>query len=105
MKFVFMFLIIGLIFAPGYAFAWKSLAYNNANECSFVCDTPYIGIDHASPINFLLLAATSIIGLGVYYLFTKTRTYAVFSLQCDNCDRKTNGLKCTICEEEKQKVS
>lgn len=105
MKIILSLLIVGLIFMPGYAFAWKSLSYNDVNDCTFACSTPYASIDHSSPMNFLLLAATSMIGLGVYYKFSRTAKYAVFSLKCESCGRKTNGLKCSICEESKQRAN
>ena len=105
MKIILSILIIGLIFVPGYAFAWKSLSYSAVDECTFACSAPYSSIDNSSPMNFLLLAATSMIGLGIYYKFSRTGKYAVFSLKCESCGRKTNGLKCSICEESKQRAN
>lgn len=105
MKIILSILIIGLIFMPGYAFAWKSLGYSSGDVCNYGCDTPYAGIDHSSPMNFLILAATSMIGLGVFYKYSRTGKYDVISLKCDDCGRRTNGLKCSICEERKQQIS
>ncbi len=105
MKIILSLLIIGLIFMPGYAFAWKSLGYSSAEACNYGCDAPTSGIDHSSTMNFLILAAVSMIGLGAFYKYTQTGKYEVISLKCDDCGRRTNGLKCSICEERKQQVS
>ena len=105
MKFLLAFVLIGFIFMPGFAFGAKSLAFHNADDCGYACILPNIGIDHSSPMNFILLAASSVIGLGVYYKFTHTGKYDVISMKCNNCGRKTNGLKCSICEAEKQRVN
>ena len=104
MKIILAIVLIGFLFMPGYAFAWKSLAFHNADQCDYACNLPNIGIDHSSPMNFILLATSAVIGLGIYYKFSHTEKYAVISMKCDSCGRKTNGLKCPICEERKQRA-
>ena len=105
MKIILAIVLIGFIFMPGLAFASKSVAFYDADECTYTCILPNIGIDHSSPMNFILLAASSVIGLGVFYKFSQTGKYDVISMKCNNCGRRTNGLKCSICETRKQQVS
>ena len=105
MKIILAFVLIGFIFMPGLAFGAKSVAFHNVDECNYTCMLPNIGIDHSSPMNFILLAAISVIGLGVFYKFTRTGKYDVISMKCNQCGRRTNGLKCAICEARKQQVN
>ena len=104
MKIILALVLIGFLFMPGSAFAWKSLAFHNTDDCTYDCTLPYAGVDHSSPMNFLMLGVTAIIGLGVYYKYAHTEKYATISLKCESCGRRTNGLKCAICEERKQRI-
>ena len=98
-----LFLITGMILIPGTAFGWKSISYEK-QYCSIECSTSIQGIDHAAPMNFILLGFFSVIGLGIFYKISKTGKFDVFTLNCDECGRKTNGLKCPYCQATNQRL-
>jgi len=103
MKFALALIFIALIFVPSLAFGLKSVNSQDST-CIISCGHLYATIDQSTPFNFILLGVASTIGLGVYYKILRTNKYEVFRLKCKNCGRKTNGLKCPICEAEKQRI-
>ena len=103
MKFALALIFIALIFVPSLAFGWKSVNSQDFT-CTINCGHPYATIDQSAPFNFILLGVLSTIGLGVYYKISRTDKYEVFRLKCERCGRQINGLKCPICEAEKQRI-
>ena len=103
MKSILVFALMGLILIPGTAFGWKSTSYNQIPDCNIVCDNNFSKIDRSIPMNFILLGLVSIVGLGIFYTYSKAGRFETFSLTCKLCGNSTNGLKCTTCEESKQK--
>lgn len=97
------FLIIGMTLIPGTAFGWKSLSYEK-QHCSIECSASIQSIDHAAPMNFILLGIFSVIGLGIFYKISRTGKFDVFTIHCDECGRKTNGLKCPYCQTANQRL-
>jgi len=55
-------------------------------------------------MNFIMLGMLSLIGLGLFIKYNHLGKYETFSMNCKTCRKKTNGLKCPICEAEKQSV-
>jgi hypothetical protein len=51
-----------------------------------------------------MLGMLSLIGLGLFIKYNHIGKYETFSMICKTCRKKTNGLKCPICEAEKQRV-
>lgn len=103
MKPIIVFVLIGLIFLPGTAFGWKSLSYNYVSNCDILCENNFSKSDNSAAMNFILLGLTAITGLGLYYKYAKAGRFETFSLKCKECGKSTNGLKCRICEEKKQR--
>ena len=68
------------------------------------CNLDYASIDSAKPMNFIMLGMFSLLGLGLFIKYNRLGKYETFSMKCKTCRRNTNGLKCPICESEKQKV-
>ncbi|MFQ5573683.1 MAG: hypothetical protein ACE5EJ_05485 [Nitrosopumilaceae archaeon] len=103
MKSILVLVLVGMMLVPGTAFGWKSLSYNAIPECDIICENNFSRIDNSAPMNFILLGLTAIAGLGLYYKYAKAGKFEIFSLHCKQCGKSTNGLKCPLCEETKQK--
>ena len=104
MKIALALLLVGLVFVPGAAFAAKSTSYTYS-ECFVNCSDVYASIDHNTSTNFLLLGASAIIGLGLFYKISRTSKYDFFTTKCKTCGYATNGLKCPMCQAKKQRAN
>ena len=104
MKIFVAFVLVALIFTPSSVFGWKSINQLNEVQCLVNCQVGHGGIDSSKPMNFILLGMFSLLGLGLFIKYNRLGKYETFSIRCKTCKRKTNGLKCPICEEEKQKA-
>ena len=104
MKIIVALILVALIFAPSSVFGWKSVNQLNDVQCFVNCDIGHAGIDSSKPFNFIMLGMFSLIGLGIFIKYNRLGKYETFSMRCKTCRRKTNGLKCTICEAEKQRA-
>ncbi|HSB50144.1 MAG TPA: hypothetical protein VLC72_02260 [Nitrosopumilaceae archaeon] len=102
MKPILVLVLAVLIFVPSTAFGWKSLSYNYVPDCDIICENNFSKVNNSAAMNFILLGLTAVAGLGLYYKYAKTDRFETFSLKCKQCGKSTNGLKCPICEEEKQ---
>jgi hypothetical protein len=91
-----------MIFVPGTAFGWKSISSMYEQDCDFACIQSSSGIYNSTPMNFILLGGAAFIALGLYSKFRKVGLYETFSLNCKNCGKPTNGLKCPSCEISRQ---
>jgi len=103
-KYFFVFVFLLLILIPNTAFGWKLLSYQDNRGCEFNCGISKQGLSSSEPTNFIFLAIVSVIGLGIYYKFTRTGKYDTFSVHCKNCGCFTNGLKCVKCKTLKEKA-
>ena len=103
MKSIFVLVLIGMMLVPGTAFGWKSISHNSIPECDIICENNFSKVDNSASMNFILLGLSAVAGLGLYYKYAKTGKFETFSLQCKQCGKSTNGLKCPSCEESKQK--
>jgi hypothetical protein len=104
MKIIATFVLVALIFAPSTVFGWKSINQLNEIECTVNCNVGLASIDSSQPMNFIMLGMFSLIGLGLFIKYNTLGKYETFSIKCKTCNRKTNGLKCPICEAEKQRA-
>ena len=104
MKIVVAFFLVTLIFVPSTAFGWKSINQLNDVPCYVNCDADLASIDSSKPMNFIMLGMFSLLGLGLFIKYNQLGKYETFSIKCKACGRKTNGLKCPICEAEKQRA-
>jgi len=104
MKIMVAFVLVALIFTPSAVFGWKSINQLNDVQCIVDCNFGHASIDSSKPMNFILLGMFSLIGLGLFIKYNHLGKYETFSIKCKKCRRKTNGLKCPICEAEKQRV-
>lgn len=104
MKIIVAFVLVALIFAPSTVFGWKSINQINDVQCFVNCDIDTASIDSSKPFNFIMLGMFSLVGLGLFIKYNRLGKYETFSMKCKTCRRKTNGLKCPICESEKQRV-
>jgi len=104
MKIIVAFVLVAMIFAPGTVFGWKSINQEDKSQCMVDCNFGYGSIDSSKPMNFIILGTLSLIGLGVFIRYNQTHKYEAFSMQCKICKRNTRGLKCVICESEKQRT-
>jgi hypothetical protein len=104
MKIVVAFFLVTLIFAPSTVFGWKSINQLNDVQCYVNCDADPASIDSSKPMNFIMLGMFSLLGLGLFIKYNQLGKYETFSIKCKACGRKTNGLKCPICEAEKQRA-
>ena len=104
MKIIVAFVLVALIFAPSTVFGWKSVNQLHGDHCYANCNIEVAGIDSSKPFNFLMLGMFSLIGLGLFIKYNRTGKFETFSMKCKTCRRKTNGLKCPICEAEKQRA-
>lgn len=103
MKIIVAFVLVAIIFTPSTVFGWKSV---NAQEleCIVDCNLEYGRIDSSKPINFIMLGMFLLFGLGLLIKYKKSEKYETFSIKCTICNRNTRGLKCPICEYEKQRA-
>ncbi len=104
MKIIVAFVLVALIFAPSTVFGWKSINQLNDVQCFVNCDIGTSSIDSSKPFNFILLGMFSLVGLGLFIKYNRLGKYETFSITCKTCRRKTNGLKCSFCEEQKPRV-
>lgn len=104
MKIIVAFVLVTLIFTPSTVFGWKSINQLNDVQCIVDCNFGHANIDSSKPMNFIMLGMFSLIGLGLFIKYNQLGKYETFSMKCKTCKRKTNGLKCPICEAEKQRV-
>ncbi len=98
------FVLVALIFTPSTVFGWKSINQLNDVQCIVNCNFGHASIDSSKPMNFIMLGMFSLIGLGLFIKYNHLGKYETFSIKCKTCRRRTNGLKCRICEAEKQRV-
>ncbi len=104
MKIIVAFVLVALIFAPSTVFGWKSINQINDAQCIVDCNFGLASIDSSKPMNFIMLGMFSLFGLGLFIKYNRLGKYEIFSMKCKTCRKKTNGLKCPICEAEKQSV-
>jgi hypothetical protein len=104
MKIIVAFVLVAMIFAPSTVFGWKSINQEDKSQCMVDCNFAYGSIDSSKPMNFFILGILSLVGLGIIIKYNQTKKYEAFSLQCKICKRNTRGLKCVICESEKQRA-
>ncbi len=104
MKIIVAFVLVALIFTPSTVFGWKSINQLNDVQCIVDCNFGHDSIDSSKPMNFMMLGMFSLIGLGLFIKYNHLGKYETFSMKCKTCRKKTNGLKCPICEAEKQRV-
>ena len=104
MKIIVAFVLVALIFAPSSVFGWKSINQLNDVQCFVNCDVGPASIDSSKPMNFIMLGMFSLLGLGLFIKYNRLGKYETFSFKCKTCRRNTHGLKCPICETEKQRV-
>ena len=105
MKIMVAFVLVALIFTPSTVFGWKSINQLNDVQCIVDCNFGHANIDSSKPMNFIMLGMFSLIGLGLFIKYNHLGKYETFSMKCKTCRKKTNGLKCPICEAEKQWVT
>ena len=104
MKIIVAFVLVALIFTLSTVFGWKSINQLNDVQCIVDCNFGHASIDSSKPMNFIMLGMFSLIGLGLFVKYNRLGKYETFSMKCKTCRKKTNGLKCSICEAEKQRV-
>jgi len=104
MKIIVAFVLVALIFAPSTVFGWKSINQINDIQCIVDCNFGHASIISSKPMNFIMLGMFSLIGLGLFIKYNQLGKYEIFSMKCKTCRKKTNGLKCPICEAEKQRA-
>ena len=104
MKIIVALILVAMIFAPSTVFGWKSINQQNNVECIVDCNFGHGSIDSSKPMNFIMLGMFSLIGLGLFIKYNRLGKYETFSIKCKTCRRNTRGLKCPICEAEKQKA-
>jgi len=104
MKIIVAFVLVALIFTPSTVFGWKTVNQLNDFQCIVDCNFGHASIDSSKPMNFIMLGMFSLIGLGLFIKYNQLGKFETFSMKCKTCRRKTNGLKCPICEAEKQRV-
>lgn len=103
MKIIVAFVLVAIIFTPSTVFGWKSI--NDADlKCIVDCNFEYGTIDSSKPMNFIMLGMLSLVGLGLFIKYKKLGKYETFSIKCNTCKRNTRGLKCQLCESEKQRA-
>lgn len=104
MKIIVAFVLVALIFTPTTVFGWKSINKQSVEECLVDCNFGYGSIDSSKPTNFILLGMLSLIGLGIFIQVNRLGKFDTFSIKCKTCRRNTRGLKCPVCEAEKQRA-
>lgn len=103
MKIIVAFVLVAIIFTPSTVFGWRTI--NEADlKCIVDCNFEYGGIDSSKPMNFIMLGMLSLVGLGLFIKYKKLGKYETFSIKCKTCKRNTSGLKCPLCESEKQRA-
>ena len=101
MKIIVAFVLVAIIFTPSTVFGWRSINEADLN-CIVDCNLEYGSIDSSKPMNFIILGMLSLFGLGLFIKYKKLGKYETFSIKCNTCKRNTHGLKCQLCESEKQ---
>ena len=104
MKIIAALILAVVIFAPSTAFGWKSVANLYEVECIVDCKYDNESIDSAQPTNYILLGMMSLLGVGLIIKLKKLGKNETFSITCKRCGRCTRGLKCVMCEAQKQKA-
>jgi hypothetical protein len=105
MKILVALILVALIFTPSTVFGWKSINQQNNLQCIVDCNLGYSSIDSSTPMNFFMLGMFSLVGLGLLIKYNHLGKYETFSIKCKTCRRNTRGLKCPICESEKQRAT
>ena len=101
MKIIVAFVLVVIIFTPNTVFGWRSI--NEVDlKCIVDCNSEYGSIDSSKPMNFIMLGMLLLVGLGLFIKYKKLGKYETFSINCKTCKRNTRGLKCSLCESEKQ---
>jgi len=101
MKIIVTFVLVAIIFTPTTVFGWRTI--NEADlKCIVDCNSEYGRIDSSKPMNFIMLGMLLLVGLGLFIKYNKLGKYETFSINCKTCKRNTHGLKCPLCESEKQ---
>ena len=103
MKIIVAFVLVALIFAPSTVFGWKSINQEDNSQCLVDCNFKY-NTNSSKPLDFIMLGMLSLVGLGIFIKYNQAGKYEAFSFKCKTCKRNTRGLKCVICEAEKQKT-
>ena len=101
MKIIVAFVLVAIIFTPSTVFGWRSIN-EVAHKCIVDCSFEYGSSDSSKPMNFILLGMLSLVGLGLFIKYRQLGKYETFSINCKICKRNTRGLKCPLCESEKQ---
>ena len=101
MKIIVAFVLVAIIFTPSTVFGWRTINEVD-HKCIVDCNFEYGGIDSSKPMNFILLGMLSLVGLGLFIKYRQLGKYETFSINCKICKRNTRGLKCPLCESEKQ---
>jgi hypothetical protein len=104
MKIIVALILAALIFTPSTVFGWKSVNQQNNLQCIVDCNLGHASIDTSNPMNFIILGLFSLVGLGLFIKYNHLGKYETFSIKCKTCRRNTRGLKCPICESEKQRA-
>ncbi|MGQ0791003.1 MAG: hypothetical protein ACT4NJ_02115 [Nitrosopumilaceae archaeon] len=101
MKIIVAFVLVAIIFTPSTVFGWRSI--NEADiKCIVDCNFEYGSLDSSRPVNFIMLGMLLLVGLGLFMKYNQLGKYETFSINCKTCKRNTRGLKCPLCESEKQ---
>ena len=101
MKIIVAFVLVAIIFTPSTVFGWRSINEVD-HKCIVDCSFEYGSSDSSKPMNFILLGMLSLVGLGLFIKYRQLGKYETFSINCKICKRNTRGLKCPLCESEKQ---
>jgi len=103
MKIIVAFVLVAIIFTPSTVFGWRSINEADLN-CIVNCNLEYGSVDSSKPMNFIMLGMLSLVGLCLFIKYKKLGKYETFSIKCNTCKRNTHGLKCQLCESEKQRA-
>lgn len=103
MKIIVAFVLVAIVFTPSTVFGWKSINYAD-HKCIVDCNSEYGSFDSSNPTNFMMMGMLSLLGIGLLIKYKKLEKYETFSINCKTCKRNTHGLKCPICESEKQRA-
>jgi len=101
MKIIVAFVLVAIIFTPSTVFGWRSINEADLN-CIVDCNFEHGSIDSSKSMNFIMLGMLSLVGLSLFIKYKKLGKYETFSIKCNTCKRNTHGLKCQLCESEKQ---
>lgn len=103
MKIIVAFVLVAIIFTPSTVFGWKSVNQADLN-CIVDCNFTYGAVDSSKSTSLLMIGMLSLLGVGLLIKYKKLDKYETFSINCKTCRRNTRGLKCPICESEKQRA-